>query len=824
MSASVEVPLVDMETQLTPYFVKPYYKSFRQQCRRFLQDVILPNIDKWEKNGSLPKWVYAKAYEYGIYTPDYPNQYGGQEWQQQPFDYFMDIIRQDELGKAASGGLFTSLYIHKISVPPVLHFGTEAQKQMFVPVLKGEKIAALAISEPQYGSDVSNIAAKAVKDASGQYYVVNGMKKWISNGIKADYYVTAVRTGAANSGLRGVSLLIIPRAGNEKSIITSRINTQGHKISETAMIIFRNARVPVSCLIGKENQGFKLIMYNFNRERLGITITANALAKCAFAEACHYAKVRKTFGKPLSKHQVIRHKLAEMARSINSTQAFIEKLAYQLATDPLSQSNVTLSANICLCKVAATKGMEFVAREASQIMGGASYVLGKKVDRVYRDVRALAIYGGSEEIMLDVSVRLALKSASSTSLHLPYVDWENQAAPSAYYTDAHRNFRARVAKFVDTEILPYVDKWEKQWNVPLSVYRKAYECGVYAARYPTEYGGTDWAIDGAKWDQFFNMILYEQLARAGSGGIFSSLFIQTISIPPVIHFGTHAQKQLFMPVIRGEKIAALAISEPQFGSDVANLSCRAVRDPNDASYFLVNGMKKWISNGTQADFFVAAVRTGAVGSGAKGISLLIIPKQGNEKNIVTSRILTQGHHTSHTAMIIFKNARVPVSYLIGKENQGFRLIMYNFNQERFAIACQAVQLSRVAFQESVKYAKIRKTFGKALIEHQVIRHKLAEMARRIMTSFCYMEKVAFALQNDPLAQSDKSIPANIALFKVDATKMLEFVAREASQIFGGASYVEGKIVDRIYRDVRAFAIYGGSEEIMLDVSTRLAKL
>jgi len=274
-------------------------------------------------------------------------------------------------------------------------------------------------------------------------------------------------------------------------------------------------------------------------------------------------------------------------------------------------------------------------------------------------------------------------------------------------------------------------------------------------------------------------------------------------------------------VIKGEKIAALAISEPGYGSDVARIACTARKDES-GRYYIVNGMKKWISNGTKADFFVTAVRTG--GAGAKGISLLIIPKKGNEANIVTSRIMTQGHHTSSTSMIIFKNVRVPTSYLIGRENTGFAKIMYNFNQERFGIACQAFSLSRIALQQSVDYAKKRKTFGKPLIKHQVIRHKLAEMGRQIMATFCFMEKLAFQLQRDPLGQRDKSIPSNIALFKVQATKALEFCAREASQILGGASYVEGKIVDRIYRDVRAFAIYGGSEEIMLDVSVRLAKL
>ena len=194
------------------------------------------------------------------------------------------------------------------------------------------------------------------------------------------------------------------------------------------------------------------------------------------------------------------------------------------------------------------------------------------------------------------------------------------------------------------------------------------------------------------------------------------------------------------------------------------------------------------------------------------------------KGVISSRIKTQGHHTSHTALIIFNNVKVPKSYLLGKEFGGFKMIMYNFNQERFGISCQALALSKVCIYESIKYAMKRETFGKKLIEHQVIRHKLSEMGRKTLSTYCLMEKLGYGLINDPLGIKDKSIPANIALFKVQSTKTLEYCAREASQIFGGASYVEGNIIDKIYRDVRAFAIYGGSEEIMNDVSVRLSKL
>jgi len=278
------------------------------------------------------------------------------------------------------------------------------------------------------------------------------------------------------------------------------------------------------------------------------------------------------------------------------------------------------------------------------------------------------------------------------------------------------------------------------------------------------------------------------------------------------------KKKLFQPVIEAKQIAALAISEPSYGSDVANINCTAVKE---GDYYIVNGEKKWISGGMKADWFVTAVRTGKKEDGGKAISLLMIPRI---EGVITSRIITQGHHSSNTALIIFKNVKVPIKYRLGEENNGFRMIMLNFNQERFGIAAQSVCMARVCLTDAVEYARQRKTFGKPLIQHQVIRHKISEMGRQILASYNWMEKLAYQMNEDPIGEKDLNIGASVALFKVQATKTFEFVAREASQILGGASYVDGKRIERAYRDVRAFAIYGGSEEIMLDVATRLAKL
>jgi len=271
--------------------------------------------------------------------------------------------------------------------------------------------------------------------------------------------------------------------------------------------------------------------------------------------------------------------------------------------------------------------------------------------------------------------------------------------------------------------------------------------------------------------------------------------------------------------LKQKKYACLAISEPTAGSDVRNIKTVAKKD---GDYYIVNGEKDWISGGMKADYFITAVRTGSEGIG--GISLMIIPRT---EGVITTRLPLMGHATSATAYVVFRNVKVHKSMIIGEENQGFMMIMYNFNSERMGIVGEAVSFARVCVEEAAQYARSRVTFGKPLIKHQVIRHKLAEMARQVLACHAFVEKVCYQMTKDRLGRTDKSIPRNVSLVKVQATKTLEYCAREAAQIFGGRSYVRGGRagkIERIYRDVRAFAIYGGSEEIMLDLAVKQAKL
>jgi acyl-CoA dehydrogenase len=372
---------------------------------------------------------------------------------------------------------------------------------------------------------------------------------------------------------------------------------------------------------------------------------------------------------------------------------------------------------------------------------------------------------------------------------------------SPYYDSSHEAFRDQVRRFVRTEIEPHADEWDEAGSFPRDLYRKAAEIGLLQLNFPEELGGVPA-------DRFYSIIRSQELTRGGSGGVCASLMSHTIGLPAIIKFGSDALKQRVVPpVLAGEKIAALAVTEPGAGSDVANLRTTARRD---GSHFVVDGEKAFITSGLRADYLTVAVRTG--GAGRAGISLLLV--EGATPGLSRTPLRKMGWWASDTAMLQFENCRVPADHLIGAENTAFGAITTTFNDERLGLAASAIGFAQVAYEEAVAHAKLRQTFGKPLIQHQVIRHKLVDMRQRIAASQAFLELVAWKMdQNlDPIA--------DISLLKNQATQTLAFCASEAVQIFGGAGFMRGMKVERIYRDVKVYAIGGGAEEIMKELASR----
>ncbi|KJK81140.1 hypothetical protein H634G_03674 [Metarhizium anisopliae BRIP 53293] len=408
---------------------------------------------------------------------------------------------------------------------------------------------------------------------------------------------------------------------------------------------------------------------------------------------------------------------------------------------------------------------------------------------------------------------------------IPFADpsWY-QGNFSPYFNETHAALRAEVREWMENEIEPNVTEWDEAKRVPEEIYkemgRRGYLAGLLGVKYPTEYvpNGVK-SVPTENWDLFHEMLLTDELSRAGSGGFVWNLIGGFgIGCPPIMKFGSQALKDRIMPgILAGDKRVCLAITEPDAGSDVANLTCEA-RLSEDGKHFIVNGEKKWITNGIWADYFTTAVRTG--GEGMNGVSLLLIERG---PGVSTRRMDCQGVWSSGTTYITFEDVKVPVENLLGKKDKGFGVIMTNFNHERIGIIIQCLRFSRVCFEESVKYANKRRTFGKKLIEHPVIRMKLAHMARQIEASYNWLENMIYQCQKMGEHEAMLRLGGPIAGLKAQSTVTFEFCAREASQIFGGLSYSrggQGGKVERLYRDVRAYAIPGGSEEIMLDLSMR----
>lgn len=377
-----------------------------------------------------------------------------------------------------------------------------------------------------------------------------------------------------------------------------------------------------------------------------------------------------------------------------------------------------------------------------------------------------------------------------------------------YYNAEHLAFADAVRKFTAQEISPFVNDWEEAETFPRELYRKAADVGLLGLGFPEEFGGI------ADTDAFHVLLAAVELAQCGSGGVLASLLSHSIGAPPIKNAGSAEMKARVLPqILSGEKISALAITEPGGGSDVAGLTTKAVRDGDD---YLVSGEKIFITSGMRADYYSVAVRTDPTAKGANGVSMLLI--EGDSAGISKTPLKKMGWWSSDTAQLRFDQCRVPVSNLIGPENLGFMVIMQNFNMERFFLAASSYGFAKVCYEDTLDWAQQRKTFGKRLVDHQVVRHKLIEMATQLHATRALLEDTAWRL-NQPDQQGNDLI-AQICMLKNLATRTMQLCADHAVQTLGGMGYMRGTRVERIYREVKVNMIGGGAEEVMKELASR----
>ena len=375
------------------------------------------------------------------------------------------------------------------------------------------------------------------------------------------------------------------------------------------------------------------------------------------------------------------------------------------------------------------------------------------------------------------------------------------------FTDDHQTFRRTVRKFAES-LAPHAEEWDEAGIFPREIFKQAADLGLLGIRMDPAYGGM-----GLDW--WYTVAYAEELNHSYNAGVNLGLMVQSDMATPILNeIGSDEIKREFLaPAISGDKIAALAISEPSAGSDVANIKTTARRDGDD---YIINGQKLWITNGTRADFLTMAVRTGGPGFG--GITLVVFPTDTPGFH-VGKKLKKIGNKSSDTAELFFEDCRIPVRYTLGHENAGFFHIMTNFQGERLIGALASVGGMELAVRDTIRYAKERSTFGKPLIKHQVVRHKLVEHLAHIEAArrLCY-----FAV--DKVSKDPQGATREITMAKLIAGDLMQKVLYDCQQFHGGFGYTTEYPIGRAWADGRLLTIGGGTSEIMKEILTKVEGL
>lgn len=376
------------------------------------------------------------------------------------------------------------------------------------------------------------------------------------------------------------------------------------------------------------------------------------------------------------------------------------------------------------------------------------------------------------------------------------------------FTEEHEIFRQAVRKLVEQDIKPYVEKWEEQGETPRTLFEQLGKLGYLGIKFPSEYGGADA-------DLLMDTVFIEEVSKCGSGGVGAAIVAHTgIALTPIWRFGTEVQKEKYLQAgIEGKSIAALGITEPNAGSDVASLKTTAV-DLGD--YYELNGAKTFITNGVNADFVVVAAKTSDE-PGHKNMSLFIV-ESGWEGFKVGKKLDKLGWRSSDTGELYFDQVKVPKENLIGNLNEGFKYIMVNFQWERLILALTSVAQAEKALEDAIQYSKERKQFGGPLVQFQVLRHKMVDMAIDIEKARYLTYRTIYRYNNG------ENITTEATMAKAYATEMVSRVCDEALQIHGGNGYMMEFPVQRYWRDARIQSIGGGTTEIMNEILVKQLNL
>ncbi len=766
------------------------HELFRQSLRDFIDKEIHPHIDQWEEDRRIPRDIWKKMGDMGFLGLAYPEEYGGKG-----LDFFFDVVFNEELGRINSGGfIITQQVVQYMSGPYILKYGSEKLKQKYLPgIISGELISSIGITEPGAGSDAQNIQTKAIK--KGDHYIVNGSKTFITNGVYGDFIVTVVKTNP-DAGAAGISLLVIDR--NAKGVSARKLKKLGWHASDTAELSFDNVEVPIENLIGQEGYGFYYLMNGLQLERLCFIPCSVKAMELAIAKSLQYMSEREAFGRPINRFQVLRHRIAQLSAEIEAVKAF----SYYCCK---MYNESIYDVKLCsMAKLVCTELNEKVATQCLQFYGGYGFMEEYPMARMYRDVRVGTIGGGSSEIMREIIAKMVIDAVDYKKAETSFTYSGGGNSNISFFNEDHDMFRQTLRDFLNKEVKPNIDQWEKDGECPRHIYEKFGQMGLFGLDIGEKYGGN-------KNDIWHQVILHEELARVNSGGFAAAMGAHFgLAMTHINAEGNETQKEKYLiPGIKGELIGCMAVTEPFGGSDVQAMRTTAIRE---GDHYIINGSKTFITNGVNSDYIVAAVKTDP-DKKAKGISMIIIER--DRPGVSANKLNKLGWHASDTGEIAFDNVKVPVENLLGQENAGFFYIMQHFVSERLSMSIGAVAASQYALETTLKYMDEREAFGRKINKFQVLRHRIAQMASEIELN----KQFVYSLY-DRYAKGDYLVK-EASMAKLVCTQLADKVTFECLQMFGGYGYMEDYPLARMWRDARLGQIGGGTSEILCEIISKI---
>ena len=704
-------------------FFTEEHELFRSSLREFLEREVRPNINTWEKEKKIPRYIWEKMGEMGFLGLTYPEEYGGAN-----LDFFYEVIFNEEIGRMNSGGFaVTQQSVQYMASPYIFKYGSNILKAKYLPgTINGKLIGCIGITEPDAGSDVQNIKTKAIKN--GDHYVVNGSKTFITNAYYGDYVVTVVKTDPEKKSA-GVSLLVIDL--NSKGISKNKLEKLGWHASDTAELSFDNVKVPLENLIGEEGKGFKYLMNGLQLERLIFIPSSVASMEYAIEISLDYMSKRKAFGKTIDKFQVLRHRIAKLSSKVECLKAF----GYYCSK--LYDDKVYDVGLYSMAKLISTELHEKVATECLQFFGGYGYMEEYPMARMYRDVRIGTIGAGTSEVMREILAKIYIDRKKYQKVDLK--SEINQIKKlNIFYGEDHELFRQSLKNFIQSFSKEKINSFLENIDSQRAFFKDLFEMGYLGFEGKSK-------NDGFNFDSLQGLILNEEIAKVNSRQFTAINYNFQMTQDYINRLGNQKQKDTYL--LNNKRKILIGCNATYDNLDFTDLSTFNISAKREGDYYLINGSKKIVASGVNSDYFIISCKI-SNGKQSNGLSLIIIPRFLNGVDLTRKLIIEDFNEDFKT--IRFENLEVPVENLLGEENRSSDYIFYQNLIGSLSESATSVSTAELNLKTIIEYLNSQEHRGEKVSQLQSIRHEIAQ----ILTEFECTKQFLYTLYSRLLKEDN----------------------------------------------------------------------